>query len=137
MRLYLRASAVAAPVLLFGAFLLFAHGERLWSVLPGIIAVLLLWTFPSSITETPAPSLLGKMDGPAWMRRIAVWGVYFRCFQIPEVKTLIDHMTKGQLLWDWRLIASVAVMTLSYVWTGWRSVSAITDKAIYTHYCRD
>ena len=137
MRLYLRASAVATPVLLFVTLLLLFRGDVLWALLPAIIAVVLVLNFPFWLMETPMIATAGMMDGPTWMRRVATYGVFLWCFQFPEVKALLDRVTRDHLLWDWRLIVPAALVTLSYIWMGWRNVSAITDKAIYTHYCLD
>jgi hypothetical protein len=134
MRLYMRAAAVATPILWFMTLLLLARGEVLWVMPIAITAITLFLTFPFWITDKTSEAKPGAVDAPTWIQRVAKYLTFYWFLQLPEVKTLLNRVTQEQLLWDWHLIVPAALVTLSYVWIGLRNVTAVTDEAIYAHF---
>lgn len=134
MRLYMRAAAVATPILLFVSLLLLARGEVLWAMPIVITAITLFLTFPFWIMDRPSDAKPGAVDAPIWIQRVAKYLMFYWFLQLPEVKTFLNRVTQEHLLWDWHLIVPAALVTLSYVWIGLRNVPAITDEAIYAHF---
>lgn len=137
MRRYLRASAVAAPLLLFGGFLLFAVGQVLVAVVVSLAAFFLFLAFSFGFSaggqqqEAPEDSDMGVLR---WVRRAAKYGILLWFLFQPEVESFHRRMTEGAALWDWRLIAPVGVLAIYSGISGLRRASRVTDTAIYTYF---
>ena len=137
MRRFIRASAVAVPLLLFSGFLLFASRHELWSVLPLIAAVILFRAFPYYLTDHTSPQ--SPSDGAAtgwlhWIRRVAWFAIMLWGFNQPEYEAFQKRAFDEGGLWDWRLLAPITVVTsCSIVW-GLRRAAAVSDRAIYSYF---
>lgn len=131
MRRLIRATAIAAPCLLFLSFLLFARGLRLWSGLVFLLAFILFFAFPHFLT-VPQNTQPDSAPG-GWIARFSKYAVLMWVISQPEFTAFENRVIKGGALWDWRLITPLAVLTGYVIYLGLSRVSGITDRAIY-HY---
>jgi hypothetical protein len=136
MRRFIRASAVMVPLLHFSGFLLLASRHVLWGAIPLISALILLRAFPYYLTDD---SFCQRPDDDAdrgwlWVRRttwyaIIVWGL-----SQPEIEAFRKRAMDDGGLWDWKLLAPVAVLTFCSIVWGLRRAAAVSDRAIYSYF---
>jgi hypothetical protein len=137
MRRYLRASAVAVPLLIFVAFLLVAAGHILVAVVPLVGAAVSFLAFPyfmtDGVNQQPPPSSPDKGVLP-WVRWLAKYAIFMWFMFQPEVSSLLTRIMEGGALLEWKLITPVAVLAIYSVISGLRQASRATDEDIYSYY---
>lgn len=132
-------SAIACPLLLFFAFLMFAGGAKMWTLIPLIAALFWSRAFPAFIPETPSRnSTASEVDRPRrWgLQRLAEMLVFFWFIQLPlpELHALIDRIQTTHALWHWALVSGLGLMSLSAILRGMQRISKATDQDIYNYY---
>ncbi len=137
MRRFIRASAVAVPLLLFSGFLLIAGRQVLWSAIPFILALILFLAFPYYLTDDSSLETQrddADMGWLLWVRQVAWFAILFWFLNQPEVEAFQKRAIDEGGLWDWRLITAVAVVTLCSVVWGLKRATLVSDSAIYRYF---
>ncbi|MES2470130.1 MAG: hypothetical protein V4675_22755 [Verrucomicrobiota bacterium] len=137
MRRYMRASAIAGPVIFFAAFLLMAGGYNMLGMVFCFASMIGFLAFPyylpDSVAHRPQISdtdkgVLGSV-GRAAKTAILLWVILQ-----PEFGNFLVRVMEGGALWDWRLMVPGAVLTVYSMIRGWSQVSGISDQAIYAYF---
>ena len=137
MRRFIRASAVAVPLLLFSGFLLFASRHVFWGVIPLISAFILFLAFPYYLTDDSSSQIATDAADRGWLlwvRRGAWYAIMVWVFNQPEFEAFQKRAIDEGGLWDWRLITAVAVVTFCSIVWGFRRASLVSDRAIYRYF---
>lgn len=132
-RSFTRLSAILVPTALFFAFLLFAKGMVLWSLIPAGLGLCLALAFPVFIGSAEANN---HDQNPLirWVRRGCKYTIIFWLINQPGFKTFSERMSHGAALWDWRLILPLTILVFLLIVAGLRRVNATTDREIYLYY---
>lgn len=138
-RQLIKISAVACPLLLFSAFLMFAGGAKMWTLIPLIAALFWSRAFPAFIPEAPSQNPpASEADRPSrWgLQRLAEMLVFFWFIQLPlpELHALIDRLQTTHALSHWALVSGLGLMALSAILRGRRHTGLLTDQDIYSYY---
>ena len=137
MRRYMRASAIAVPVLLFSAFLLIASGHGLFCLAPFVGSFVISVSFPFFLPDNfvrRSDTVESGRGALCWVRDVAGVAIIMWFVWQPEFDSFVRRVTHGGALWDWRLIVPIAVLAASRAVQGWSRVARISDAAIYAYF---
>ncbi len=135
-RRLISASAIVVPCLIFSSFLLFASGSYILSVVVVVLAFILFLAFPPfiAIRQSLPPNPENHVTGICqWVHFTAKNFVFFWAIIQPEFTAFQVRVIHGGALWDWKLIAPIAILTAYYIYIGIRRVPQISDRAIYSY----
>jgi hypothetical protein len=139
-RRFIKASAVAVPLLFYSAFLLVAAKHLGWSLLPLMVAIVLGLAFPYRPKERfPAPAATDDTD-KGWLRSArltAQYLIYWWVISQPEVMAFVTRVLDDGGLWDWHWLATSFVLVLCSIVGGLRKAAAVSDRAIYDYFTWD
>ena len=134
---YMRASAIAVPVLFFAAFLLMAGGYSILGMVSIFAALIGFIAFPYCLPDsaTLRPQISDADRGVlGWVGRAARTAILLWVMLQPEFRSFWVRVMEGGALWDWRLIGPLAILTVYSMIRGWSQVSRISDRAIYAYF---
>jgi len=134
MRNILAVAAIGSPMLLFGAFLLFARGHFGWAVLPFLLSLAVSMSLPSTSLRRPEHPERAHPTS-MWLGRIASIFCMFWLFKLPEFQSLLDRLAADGAFWDWRLMVAAGIWALNASFSNWRIVRSVSDEEIYAHLC--
>jgi len=139
-RRYMAFASVVGPLLIFVAFLCYALGWRAWSIIPLVVATILLLAFPCRRVVEPRAKDASSGRG-TWSDTLLRAGVISLCIywlvSFPEFMPLIDRVFSIEGLRDWRLILAVFIWTGHLSYSRFRSVYALEDREILAIYSNE